>query len=107
MSDALQSLENQYFYLTSHLSDLQAKYPAEPEKSKFMTQYVNSRRNYFNSINKIFHDDDPAIVSLCAQMKQQQSVIKKEVETMADVAKLLNDITTAVQVGAKLASLAG
>jgi hypothetical protein len=107
VSDALQSLENQYFYLTSNLATLQAKYPNEPEKSQFMTQYVNSRRNYFNSINKIFHDDDPAIISLCKQMKQQQAVIKKEVDTMSDVAKLLNDITTAVQVGAKLASLAG
>jgi len=107
VSEALQSLQDLYFYLTNNLATLQAKYSQEPQKSEFMTQYVAARRNFFNSINKVFHDDDPQIVTLCAQMKQQQATLKKEVDTMNDVAKVLNAITTAVQIGAKIASLAG
>jgi len=107
MSEALQSVESLYIYLTNNLSRLQAKYPKEPEKSRFMSQYVAARRNYYNSINRIFHDDDPAIISLCAEMKKQQAVIKKEIAAMADAAKILNAITTAVQIGAKIAALAG
>jgi len=105
MSDVPKVQDDLYLYLTKNLSELQAKYPNEPEKSQFMTQYVNARRNYNDSINKKFKDDDPAVASLMAQMKQQQATIKKEVAANASAAKILSAITTAVQVGAKLASL--
>jgi hypothetical protein len=61
MTDALQSLEDQYIFLTNNLSALQAACQNDTDKNALMTQYVTCRRNYFNAINQVFHDDDPAI----------------------------------------------
>jgi hypothetical protein len=106
MGDALAVLENLYIFLTSNLSALQAACPDDPQKSELMSLYVSARKNYWQCIDVTLHEDDPMIVSLVAQMKTQQSVITQETAVLNDVAKLLNDLTTAVQIGAKIATLA-
>lgn len=106
MGDALGALEDLYVFLTSNLSALQAACPADPQKTELMTLYVAARRNYWQCIDVTLHDDDPAIMSLVAQMKTQQAAITQEVAILNDVAKILNDLTTAVQIGAKIAALA-
>jgi len=106
MSDALSALEALYVFLTSNLSALQGACPADPEKSQLMSLYVAARINYWKGIDATFHDDDPAVASLVAQMNAQQKTITDEVAALSDVAKILNDITTAVQIGKKLVDLA-
>ncbi len=105
MGDALASLEALYVFLTTNLSALQAAFPKDPEKSAFMTQYVLARKNYWDCIDGTFHDDDPQVVALVNQMKSEQSAVEKDFKTLSDLTKTLNDITTAVGVGAKLATL--
>jgi hypothetical protein len=107
MGDSLAALEDLYIFLTSNLAALQAACPVDPQRSELMSLYVAARRNYWQCIDVTMHDDDPALVSLVAQMKTQQSVITHEVLVLNDVAKLLNDLTTAVQIGTKIAALAG
>jgi hypothetical protein len=106
MSDALNALEGLYVFLTTNLSVLQSTYPAEPQKSELMSLYVTARTNYWKCIDATFHDDDPQVASLVSQMKTQQTAITAEVAALTDVAKILNDITTAVQIGAKLVAFA-
>jgi hypothetical protein len=105
MTDALQSLEDQYILLTNNLSNLEAACrPGTDDMSNLMTQYVASRRNYFNCINQMFHDDDPAVQDLVAQMSAQQAALKVAVTGIGDIAGVITAITTAVQVGAQLAA---
>jgi hypothetical protein len=106
MGDALASLEALYVFLTTNLSAFQAAFPKDPEKSAFMSQYVQARKNYWDCIDATFHDDDPQVVALVKQIKTEQTSVEKDFKTLSDLAKTLNDITTAVDVGSKLATFA-
>jgi hypothetical protein len=106
MGSGLQSLENLYMLLTVNLSALTAAFPSDPQKSQFMSLYVTARSQYWTSIGKIIHDDDPQVLGLVKQMNTQQTKLAAEVKSLANVATVLNDLTTAVQIGAKIASLA-
>jgi hypothetical protein len=107
MGNSLQALENQYMLLTQNLSSLLDACSTQQQKDSVMAQYVDSRRNYWNSIHKLFHDDDPAIVSLVKKMGEQQKQIESCKDKLNDIAKVIQIITSAVSVGTTLAAKAG
>jgi hypothetical protein len=107
MTAALQALEDQYILLTNNLSALSAACQNDDEKNALITQYVACRRNYFTAINQMFHDDDPAVIALVNQMKQEQTALQASVAHIGAVAGVITAITTAVQTGAALVAKAG
>lgn|SRR5579875_471758 len=107
MGNALQALERQYMLLTQDLSMILSACRTQKDRDAVMRQYVTARRNYWNSIHKIFHDDDPAIVSLVKQMSEEQKQIESCRDNLNDIAKIINVITEAVSVGTALAAKAG
>ncbi len=107
MGAARTSLEAQYIFLTQHLAATLAACQNGDQRTQVLAQYVTSRRNYWNAINQVFHDDDPAIEKVVGQMKVAQDSLQKMTEDLADVAKVINTITTAVKIGTELASMAG
>jgi hypothetical protein len=107
MGNSLQALESQYMLLTQNLSEVLAACTTQEEKDAVMQQYVTARRNYWNSIAKVFHDDDPAIVSLVKQMGAEQKQLKDATRKLNDISKVLNIITDAVTLGTALAAKAG
>jgi hypothetical protein len=107
MGDSLKALEDQYMLLTQQLSMLLAACKTQAQRNAIMTQYVTSRRNYWNSINKIFHDDDPRITALVQQMHAEQAKIKDCANHLDKIAQVLDAITEAVTVGTQLAAMAG
>jgi hypothetical protein len=107
MGNALLALQNQYIFLTQNLSMLLAACQTQDQRDAIQSQYVKCRRNYFNSVNSIFHEDDPAVTSAIAQMQTAQTALKNMLNGLDNIAKVMNDIADAVQIGAKLVSLAG
>lgn len=107
MGEALHSLEAQYLFLTQHLADILAACQTDDQRNQVRANYVTARRNYWDAINQIFHDDDPKIEQAVAQMKDAQNSLEKMTKDLANVAKVITAITTAVKVGSELASLAG
>ena len=107
MGDALSSLEAQYLFLTQHLAETLAACKTDSQRDAIRAQYVEARRSYWNCINEVFHDDDPKIVQLVSQMKAAQDSLQKMTEDLANVAKVINTITTAVKLGTQLAAMAG
>jgi len=107
MGSALLALQNQYIFLTQNLSMLLAACQTQEQRDAIQSQYVTCRRSYFNCVNTVFHDDDPAVAKLVGQMKTEQTELGKLVDGLNDIAKGINVITQAVQVGVQLASLAG
>jgi len=105
MGPSLQSLEDQYMLLTRELSAVLAACPTQTERDRVMTQYVASRRNYWNSIQKIFHDDDPQIAALVQEMQQEQQKIKDCTDHLNDISKVIDIISDAVNVGSALVAL--
>lgn len=107
MGDALNSLETQYLFLTVNLESMLAACNTDDQRNQIRVQYVQARRNYWDSINQIFHDDDPAIEHLVGQMKTAQDSLQAMTQDLANIAGVINTITTAVKIGTALASMAG
>jgi GTP1/Obg family GTP-binding protein len=107
VGDSLKALEDQYMFLTQQLSMFLASCQTQDQRNAIMTQYVTARRNYWNSINKIFHDDDPRVISLVDQMHNEQKRIKDCTNHLGKIAQVIDTITEAVTVGTKLAAMAG
>jgi hypothetical protein len=107
MGDALRSLETQYLFLTQHLAAILVACQTDDQRNRVRASYVEARRNYWNAINQIFHDDDPKIEQVVEQMKEAQDSLQKMTQDLANVAKVITAITTAVKVGSELASMAG
>jgi uncharacterized protein YukE len=106
MTDALQSLQDQYIFLTNNLSTLKQACAGDANATNaLMTQYVTCRRNYFNCVNKVFHDDDPSVQQLVQQMKAQQQALNNATAQLGGIAGIISAITNAVQTGTQLAAL--
>ena len=107
MGDALQSLEQQYLFLTQHLSDILDACETDDQRNQVRTSYVEARRNYWNAINQIFHDDDPRIEQVVEQMHDAQDSLEHMTQELANIAQVINAISTVVKIGTELASMAG
>lgn len=107
MGNALLALQNQYIFLTQNLSMLLAACQTQEQRDTIQSQYVTARRNYFKCVNSVFHEDDPAVASLIRQMQTEQTALTSMMNRLNDIAKVINDITRAVQIGAQLVSVAG
>ena len=104
MGPSLQALEDQYMLLTQNLSMILAACPTQTERDQVRTQYVTARRNYWNSIQKVFHDDDPQIVGLVQEMQTEQKKIQDATNHLNNISRVIDIITQAVSVGTTLAS---
>ena len=107
VGDALSSLEDQYIFLTNHLDDYLTACKTDAERDSVTSNYVKSRRNYWNCINKIFHDDDPRVGAVVEQMGAAQKSLEGSLAQLDQIATVLNTIASAVKVGGDLAALAG
>jgi hypothetical protein len=106
MGDALTSLEAQYIFLTNHLDEYLGACKKETDQNSIRSAYVDSRRNYWSCINKIFHDDDPRVAATVREVMTAQQSLEDSLEQLNNVTKIINIVTSAVKVGAQLASLA-
>src|ERR1700760_2277741 len=104
MGPSLQSLEDQYMLLTQHLSTILAACTTQEQRDRVMTQYVTARRNYWNSIQRIFHDDDPQIVAFVQQMNAERKRIEDATKHLNNISRVIDIITEAVNIGVALAS---
>ena len=103
MNPSLKALENQYLLLTNNLPALIVACKDDCTlKDNLMTSYVTSRRNYWDGIKAIFHDDDPAVHALVTQMTADQISLDATIQNLGKIAKILAAITKAVDVGSQL-----
>ncbi len=106
MNDALKALEDQYFTVRGSLSALMAQGATPAQLDDLRTQIVMSRNNYWTAINKVLHDDDPQVAALTSQMNGEQLTLQASIDHLADVARILDVITRAVNIGTQLAAKA-
>jgi len=104
MNQSLGVLEKQYFYLTQSLSDLMEQGATPVELDAMRKAIVQSRTNYWKAINNVLHDDDPDVASLVSQMNTAQLNLEAGVKNLGNVAKVLDVITKAVDIGSQLAA---
>ncbi len=104
MQDSMAALEQNYITIQNLVNMLPLN-GDQAERNTLNTQLVTARKAYWSCVNKAFHDDDPQVVDLTAQLKQQTRTIKDAVQNVGDIANKLDQITTAVNTAAKLAAL--
>jgi len=104
MGDALAAVENIYFTFQDNLNDALAACPDQASRDAVMTKYVAARQNYWQCINKGFHDDDPAVQALVVQAKAACADLETIDAHLGDIAKVIDIVTKAVTVGSQIAS---
>jgi hypothetical protein len=104
MGDALAAVENIYFTFQDNLNDALAACPDQARRDAVMTKYVAARQNYWQCINKGFHDDDPAVQALVVQAKAACADLETIDAHLGDIAKVIDIVTKAVTVGSQIAS---
>lgn len=105
-SPSLAALQEQYFYLDRNFNRLFMATKTEEERDTLRTDYVQARDNYWKARAQRFNDDDPMVDDLQQKVTAAQRDIERAGERLDDVASLLDTITTAVNLGSRLVSLA-
>jgi hypothetical protein len=105
-TSTLALLENQYESLRASLTTVETQGAPEDKLNTLRNAIAKSRDNYFAAAEKILHDDDPEVAALSSKMKTIQVTIDESVKQMGDVAKFLDDVTKAVDIGSQLAAKA-
>ena len=106
MNPSVQALENLYFLLRGSLTTLQAHGATPDQLDQLRTQIVIARTNYWIAVNKIFHEDDPQVRNLTSQLNAAQISLDATIKHLNDVAKVLDAITKAVDIGSQLVAKA-
>jgi len=106
VNPSLQALENLYFLLRGSLSTLQAQGATPDQLDELRSQIVQARTNYWTALNKILQDDDPEVRDLTSQLNQENLTLHASIEHLNNVAKVLDAITRAVDIGSQIVAKA-
>jgi hypothetical protein len=104
MSDALTSLESIYFAIQKNISSVLAACKTQAQRDQIMAQYVAARQNYWQAVNKAFHDDDPAVKALVTQATTSITKLNALSTSLGNITTVINDITKAVTIGSQIAA---
>lgn len=105
MSAALDALQANYFDLTDNLDDYLDRCKNQQEKDTLKAAYQQARLDFYNARNKAFAANDPDIQKAVDALKAAQDSLKKMTDELAEIAKIINAVTTAVKLGAALAKM--
>ena len=105
MGDALSALEDFYFSLRDQVSMLSVATTPQEQRDTLNSQVVAARTAYWACVNKMFHDDDPQVISLTSQLKTATDQVKAAVKQMGSISKVIDDITEGVTIATQLAGL--
>jgi recombinational DNA repair protein RecR len=106
MSHSVEALENQYFLLRASLSTLTERGATTIQLDQLRTQIAQSRTNFLTSVNNNLHDDNPQIAALVTQLNTEETSIRTTIDHLGEVAKVIDAITKAVDVGSQIVAKA-
>jgi len=106
MNEALDALQQNYFYLTDNLDDLLDCCQTDAQKQQLKADYQQATANFYQARNKIFQANDAGISQAVTQLKAAQTSLEKMTQELASAASVINAITTAVKIGTELAAMA-
>lgn len=106
MSQCVEALENQCSLLRASLSTLADQGATEDQLDQLRTQIAQSRTNYWTAMNKNLQDDNPEITQFVTQLNAQEASLKTTIGHLGDVAKVIDVITKAVDIGSQIVAKA-
>lgn len=106
MSQSIEALEDQYFLLRGSLSTLTEQGATTNQLDQLRTQIAQSRTNFLTAVNKNLHNNNPEITHLVTQLNAQETSLKTTIDHLGDVAKVIDAITKAVDIGSQIVAKA-
>jgi len=104
MQSPLEELEKSYISLQAQINLISMACTDQCLRDQISAQYILARQNYWNCVNKAFHDDAPQVESLTRQLADANLRLTSTLAKLDDLAKVLDIITEVVSVGGQLAA---
>ena len=104
-SESLQALEKLYQCLDLNFNALFEACKTEEDRDRLRRDYVNARDNFWEARNRVFHENDPLIASLNAELKETQKSLEKSLADLKKISQILGIISQAVGLASRLITL--
>ena len=104
MQTPLEELEKSYISLQSQINMISMACTDQSQRDQISAQYILARQNYWNCVNKAFHDDDPQVETLTRQLAEANQKLTATLAKLDDLAKVLDVMTEVAAVGGQLAA---
>jgi predicted nucleic acid-binding Zn-ribbon protein len=102
MNEVLRALRAQVNVIEDALENC----TTQQQRDQLRPSLDQAQFNLQRAINKIFQANDARVAQLMTQMNQAQSSLEKMNQQMADFAKVINAVSTAVKIGTEMAAMA-
>lgn len=101
-----ETVKNTYFDLDKNFEKLFLLCTTDDQRRTLRFDYTVARDNFYNARNKIFHDQDPAVVDVTKQLQDINKQIAHQLVELKDLVSLLASITAAVNLASRAVALA-
>jgi uncharacterized protein (UPF0264 family) len=102
MANALTEVQNTFLSLDSQYNMLRAACKTDQDRTNLAAMYADAQKNYQTCVNKILEDDDAQVAALCKALKAANSVVDQATKEMGEMNKVIDGLTTAIDLGSKL-----
>jgi outer membrane murein-binding lipoprotein Lpp len=105
MANALTDVQNTFLLFDAQYSVLLAGCTSQPQREALIDQYAAAQLNYQKALNATLEDDDAQVAALSQQLKAANTQVVQATANLGNIARVIDDITTAVSLGAKLVAM--
>ena len=102
MANALSDVQATYTNLDDQYNMLLAACTSEQQRTDLSVRYAQAQDAYNACIDKMLQDDAPDVASLNGQLQTANDQLKNAVAVMGNMSTVLDNITTAITLGAQL-----
>jgi hypothetical protein len=106
MNHALDTLQANYFFLTDNLDDLLDRCENDQQRADLMSSYRKAKLSFYTARNQAFAAGDANLANAVADMKTAQASLEQMTKELADIARVITAVSTAVRIGTEVASMA-
>ena len=106
MSNSLQDVQDFFTDLNAKYNMLRAACTNDTDRTALELQYSRAQAAYQTSLGQTLASDDPQVATLGTQFTAASAVVKEAVEQMGDMSKVIDGITDAVNIAAKIVGFA-
>lgn len=107
MANALADVQDTYVSLNANYNLLYAACRDDGQRKDLQEEYADAQSAYQKCVGKMLSDDDSNVGALCVQLRTVNTQIKKAVEEMGDMSKVIDTIDKALEIGGEIAAKAG
>ena len=105
MANALSDVQATFLSLDSQYNILLAGCKTQAQRDVLAAQYAAAQQNYQRTLNATLTDDDAQVAALSTQLKSANLQVVQATAQLGNISKVINDITTAVSLGAQLVAM--